>query len=53
MEKEVKITPQVVQTIESVLEERKSGGDRRRKESEATYDGEERRSGDDRRNPDD
>lgn len=45
-----KITPQVVKTIESALEERKSGGDRRRGDSEG-YTGKERRSGQDRRNP--
>lgn len=44
-----KITPEVVKTIESVLEERKSGGDRRRNDSKE-YSGEERRSGQDRRN---
>lgn len=42
-----KITPDVVKTIESALEERKKGGDRRR--TTADYAGTDRRSGTDRR----
>lgn len=44
-----KITPKVVKTIESALEERKKGNDRRHPGSERKYDGTERRSGRDRR----
>ena len=42
-----KITPEVVKTIESALEERKKAGDRR--QVEANYKGAERRGGNDRR----
>ena len=42
-----KITPDVVKTIESALEERKKGADRRR--ATADYGGTDRRSGADRR----
>lgn len=50
MEK-TKITPTVVKTIESALEERKTGGDRRRHDKDNGYQGKERRSGEDRRGP--
>lgn len=50
MEKQ-KITPKVVKTIESALEERKVRGDRRQR-GQVDYSGNERRSGQDRRNPD-
>ncbi|MDX9873391.1 MAG: hypothetical protein RBS88_00655 [Spongiibacteraceae bacterium] len=43
-----KITPNVVKTIESVLEERKGRQDRRQNDP-STYTGVERRSGKDRR----
>lgn len=42
-----KITPNVVKTIESALEERKKGPDRRR--TEDNYAGSDRRTGADRR----
>jgi hypothetical protein len=43
-----KITPDVVKTIESALEERKKGTDRRNKKAD-NFNGSDRRSGDDRR----
>ena len=43
-----KITPDVVKTIESALEERKKGPDRRRTEEE-NFNGSDRRTGADRR----
>lgn len=44
-----KITPDVVKTIESALEERKKGVDRRRAEAEESFNGSDRRTGADRR----